>query len=107
MRIDNTTITITDGFNIIIITYISCLFVQSSHSSPFSSPQPRGTVDSQVLMNALSRLHQTDPRDSLVTSPVSDLHSPDNRSPDRTMQLLNSLNDSLGKTSPNRHVFVS
>ena len=63
-------------------------------SSPFTSPKASGPVDSQVLKNALARLNQLDTLDRSFSSPSPDLYSPENRSPERTLQ-SNTLNGSL------------
>ena len=74
---------------------IFTLPISRQSSSPFTSPQASGPVDSQVLMSALARLRQGEAVDRSLSSPSPDLYSPDVRSPDRSLNFGNSLNSSI------------
>lgn len=74
--------------------YFPFFLLQALLSSPYTSPKATGPIDSQVLKNALARLNQADALDRSFSLASPDLYSPENRSPERTLQ-TNTLNGSL------------
>lgn len=79
---------------LILFLIFLCFFFKAFFSSPYTSPKASGPIDSQVLKNALARLNQSDSLERSFSSGSLELHSPEHRSPERTLA-SNTMNGAL------------